>query len=189
MKTPTHFILGVGVAAVVKTPRFRRVAFVIGCGAPDMFVVGLFAFVTSKLALTSGTNIREGVAAFSLLYFDDPFCIAAHNLLHSPLSLAVLAMIVWRMRSRVWKNRGLSFLAGAGFHAAIDVAVHHDDGPLVLWPLDWSFRIESPVSHWDVAHYGGYVLAFEGAALVVALVLLLKADPWRLLGAIDRFTS
>ena len=49
----------------------------------------------------------------------------------------------------------------------MDIPVHHDDGPLVLFPLDWKTRIMSPVSYWDRAHYGAIVGPLDMAATVV----------------------
>ncbi|MEZ4675136.1 MAG: hypothetical protein R2932_12925 [Caldilineaceae bacterium] len=32
-------------------------------------------------------------------------------------------------------------------HTAIDIPLHYDDGPLLLFPFDWKTRFHSPVSH------------------------------------------
>jgi hypothetical protein len=42
----------------------------------------------------------------------------------------------------------------AMFHALCDIPVHHDDGPLLFWPLNRSYRFVSPVSYWDPNYYG-----------------------------------
>mmetsp|Transcript_33909 Transcript_33909/g.78296 ORF Transcript_33909/g.78296 Transcript_33909/m.78296 type:complete len:321 (-) Transcript_33909:700-1662(-) len=45
-------------------------------------------------------------------------------------------------------------LSSALFHALCDIPVHHDDGALLLWPLNWSYRFESPLSYYDPDYYG-----------------------------------
>jgi len=42
----------------------------------------------------------------------------------------------------------------AMFHALCDIPVHHDDGPLLFWPLNRSYRFVSPLSYWDPNYYG-----------------------------------
>lgn len=42
----------------------------------------------------------------------------------------------------------------AMFHALCDIPVHHDDGPLVFWPLNRTYRFVSPVSYWDPNYHG-----------------------------------
>ena len=114
---------------------------------------------------------------FESWYFTNPWVLAEHNLFHSPVSLGLLLSIVllWHntLRHR-WCCAGVSgwccccrgcrrcgnpgfwfwVLASAFVHAVCDIPVHHDDGPLLLWPFDWSTRYVSPVSYWDPDHYG-----------------------------------
>ncbi|MGR3513577.1 MAG: hypothetical protein ACU0GG_12515 [Paracoccaceae bacterium] len=179
--------MGMVVAAVVPVQRFRRVSFVLGCGAPDFFIICLFSFVALNSFVENGASVDQTIASFSALYFDDPFCIAAHNLLHSPLSITLLAIGASVLATGVMYDRICSFLLGASFHAIVDIAVHYDDGPLFLWPVNWSLRFQSPISHWDANHFGAYVLALEAAALLVLVLIVAKADPWRTLGWVTRF--
>lgn len=58
----------------------------------------------------------------------------------------------------------------------MDVLTHHDDGPLILFPFDWSTRFASPVSYWD-RRYHGAVFARLELVLDVALVGYLVV-PW-----------
>ena len=51
-------------------------------------------------------------------------------------------------------------------HIAMDLPVHHDDGPLVFFPFDWKTRIDSPVSYYDRDHYGGFVAPIDMAVTV-----------------------
>mmetsp|Transcript_17513 Transcript_17513/g.20216 ORF Transcript_17513/g.20216 Transcript_17513/m.20216 type:complete len:287 (-) Transcript_17513:60-920(-) len=52
--------------------------------------------------------------------------------------------------SRFWYWAFVSAL----FHALCDIPVHHDDGPLLFWRINWSYRFESPLSYWDPNYYG-----------------------------------
>lgn len=60
------------------------------------------------------------------------------------------------------------FLASCMLHTLVDIPVHHDDGPLVFWPVNWSYRFASPISYWDRAHYAAIVIPLE---LTLATVL------------------
>lgn len=189
MKTPTHMLMGVAVAAVIPGKRFRKVSFVIGCGAPDFFIMCLFCCVAGWALVDPEFSATSVVTRFSQLYFESALCTAAHNLLHSPISLAVSTILVWVSFVGRFRDTALSFLSGAAFHSVVDIAVHYDDGPLLLWPFNWSLRFQSPVSHWDLAHYGGLVLAFEVIAFVLAVILVRFSNPWLVLGWVARFSD
>jgi membrane-bound metal-dependent hydrolase YbcI (DUF457 family) len=88
------------------------------------------------------------------LFFNNPWWIAAHNLLHAPLPLFVLGLIGFWWRQRPWGRRLFWFAVGCGLHTAVDIVTHADDGPALLFPLDWHSRFLSPISYWDPAHGG-----------------------------------
>lgn len=97
------------------------------------------------------------------LYFTNPFWISAHNILHSPLALGTFLAVLWRWRARAGKVHHwlFWFFVGCGIHTSIDILTHFDDGPLLLWPLNWQLRFASPVSYWDPAHFGSQFVIFE----------------------------
>ena len=64
------------------------------------------------------------------------------------------------------------FLAACLFHSLVDIVTHHDDGPLLLWPLEWTLRYESPVSYWDHQFHGNNFFIFE-VILDLLLVMML----------------
>lgn len=189
MKTPTHMIVGVAVAAIVPAGRFRKSWFVIGCGAPDVFVLCLFCCVAVSSLVGSTSTGPTIIDRFSELYFENALYLAAHSLLHSPVSLAILTILAWASLAGRFRDTALSFLTGAAFHSVVDIAVHYDDGSLLFWPLDWSLRFQSPVSHWDPAHYGSWFLMFEVLARAFALALVRFSSPWRVLGWVARFSD
>jgi len=96
--------------------------------------------------------------------------------LHAPLTLLAFAGIgAWAARSgRPWGIVALWFLAGCALHAGVDILTHRDDGPLLLFPFDWSLRFPAPISYWD-RRYGAALFApFErglDAVIVVAFAV------------------
>ena len=88
------------------------------------------------------------------LYFNNPWWIAAHNLLHAPLIVLLLGATGFHFRVRPWGRRLAWFAAGCGLHSLVDIFTHADDGPVLLFPLEWHRRFRSPVSYWDPAHGG-----------------------------------
>lgn len=88
------------------------------------------------------------------LYFNNPWWIAAHNLLHAPLLILLLGTIGARFREKNWGRRLAWFAVGCGLHALVDIFTHAGDGPVLLFPLEWHKRYRSPVSYWDPAHGG-----------------------------------
>lgn len=140
----------------------------LGASLPDapVTLVGL------ALALTSGDG-APFITRMSALYFHEPWLIALHNTLHAPLMAGALVVMGWAWWRCGGAGRVLAFGGGALSHSLIDLATHHDDGPLVLFPFDWALRFESPLSHWDVSHYALWVTAVEGFIVGVAVALWL----------------
>lgn len=106
------------------------------------------------------------------LYFHNPWWIAAHNSLHAPLPLLVLGLIGYLGRRERWGRRLFWFVLGCGLHTAVDIVTHADDGPVLLFPLDWHKRFHGPVSYWDAAH-GGRLFRLLEHLLDVLLVIWL----------------
>ena len=90
------------------------------------------------------------------LYFNDPLWIASHNFFHAPLILLALGILGWSVmrQQQQWGVLLFWFAVGAGLHSVIDIFTHHNDGPLLLFPLNWQLRFLSPVSYWHPDHYG-----------------------------------
>lgn len=145
----------------------RRWAFALGGLAPDLpLIVLTLGYLTWRRfaePLPSGEPLFG--AAYDALYFGNPFWIVLTSLFHAPVMIALYA---WygRRSGRPW----LWWLAmGCALHTAIDVFTHRGDGPLLLFPFDWSYRYPAPVSYWDPAH-GGATFALYENLLDVAIV-------------------
>lgn len=152
-----------------------------GSVAPDIALYGLsisgivwFRWIKHWEWEAIGTHL------YSNLFYNDPWWITLHHSLHSPTVLAV-ALLVTRLSTgttRFLDSWWTWFFASCMLHTLIDIPVHHDDGPLVFWPIDWSYRFESPVSYWDPNHFGRPAMAFEALLAIVLLArLLLKRTP------------
>ncbi len=141
-----------------------RSAGLIGSVAPDvpfyLLTLSSFVYFHNVMGWPLGESARY---IFGTLYFEDPVWIAAHNLLHSPVSLAVGLAVARSLRSR-WSRFSHWmhwFLMACLLHSLVDIVTHHDDGPALLWPLSWDIRFYSPISYWDHAHFGSQVGTFE----------------------------
>ncbi len=149
--------------------------FVVGGVAPDLpglvLTVGAFIYYPMVKSKSAGETFR---LITEDLFFNSPLWIAAHNSLHSPVLLITGFAVARRFQGRGWLA-ARSLLAGAGLHTLLDIPVHHDDGPLSLFPFNWDFRVQSPVSYWDPKHYGEWVRPIDiGISVIGALLLARK---------------
>ncbi len=96
-------------------------------------------------------------------FFNDPLWIVPHNFLHAPFILALLLAVSWpgMRRGHRWMTLLFWLAVGASFHTLVDVFTHNYDGPLLLFPFNWSYRYRGPVSYWDPRYYGRPFTLFE----------------------------
>ncbi|NNF53185.1 MAG: hypothetical protein HKN03_01960 [Acidimicrobiales bacterium] len=185
MITPTHVVTnafvarraaeteGVSTKQILSDGPARR-WFVLGGLAPDVGLYALTAGAAMFYPTVRGLSLQETFAlAFDDLFFNDPLWIIVQNTLHSPVVLGGLTAVA----ALTSKKRLLSFALGCLLHTAMDIPVHHDDGPLYLFPFNWSLRFSSPVSYWDPAHYGRLVQPVDMAITLIGGAYLLYA--WR----------
>lgn len=191
MITTTHGVINAVVArrrgVSDRTDIGDRVVFVIGGLAPDvaLYLLNLGALIYYPIA--DGLSFADAhQRAMYDLYFNSSWWIAGHNLFHAPLILLTVLAIASRLGA-TWSRRVRWFALGALLHAVIDVGVHHDDGPLVLFPLSWSYRFESPVSYWDPDHYGWLMRPIDLAITVAGTIWLVRW--WRTRSAPPRRTQ
>lgn len=185
MNTPSHLIINAALrkAAVARgTAAIPRSALLLGAVLPDMplWLLWMGAYAYYRYALTDpAVTLMDPI--FDRFYFSDPLWIASHNLLHAPLILLAAMAFLWRFRGATGA-RGhwwFWFAAGCLVHTALDIPTHVDDGPVLLFPFEWSYRFQSPVSYWDPRHFGREFSIFELLLDLVLLVYLFGPGLWR----------
>ena len=163
MNTPTHVLLSV--AALSRRGQDDRPTYlgaaVLGAIVPDAPMYVFYA--VEKLVV--GSSEREiWTTRYFMPGWQDFF-----DLFNSAPIVALGALVTWWTRQRGWYVFFLSML----LHIACDLPLHHDDGHRHFWPLtDW--RFESPVSYWDVNHFGR-------AAATAELVLFIGCYVWSMI--------
>jgi hypothetical protein len=183
MQTYSHALINGALAGPLKRRGWEvsATAFVVGGVLPDIPFFLLTIMGGFYYWIIGGTPTGESALIYMhmTLYFTDPLWVAAHNLLHAPLILLPLgALGYWAMKQqRRWGAFLLWFALGAGLHSLIDVFTHANDGPILFFPLNWSFRYNSPISYWDPDHYGLYFAPLEHLLDIFLIVVLVKT--WR----------
>ncbi len=184
-----------------KLPNIRSRAFLLGGILPDvplilmgfvMFVADLLVgnYTLADIMAGPGGNGEGPPAAFQQSYigtlfddwfFNNPIVLALHNLFGSPLLLlAYIAAGFWLWRNgRQWGGTLFWLAIGCMLHTLADIPLHHDDGPLLLFPLNWDIRFESPFSYWDSDHGAAAWSTFEVGLDIVLFVWLLGGWLWR----------
>ncbi len=111
---------------------------------------------------------------FNDLFYTNPLWIVTHNSLHAPLVLTLGLALNWSQRCAVGTRRhGLFwFFAAATLHTSVDIVTHASDGPLLLFPFNWTLRFHSPVSYWEPGFYPEVVTFLEYSLDLAALLYL-----------------
>ncbi len=203
MQTYSHFLLTAvlhkpvakAVAKAVdakQIPKLRTSAVLIGSIIPDMLLT-IIAIVCGVIDLIRGVPLgfnEEGSGdvpslmgqLFNDWFFNNPWVIASQQLFHSPLVVGIFIIVAYLLWQRSVKGAGWFFWlsCAAMLHTLIDIPLHYDDGPLLLWPLNWDLRYYSPVSYWDPNHFGVPAAIVEHYLdLVYIIILALGFNGWR----------
>ncbi len=184
MITPTHVVINFALARRFRArpmfaDRSTRRLFIIGGLAPDLGLYATTLGATAYLVVGRGWGVRQSLQViFDDYFYSEPVFIVAHNLLHAPLvivgMITVALVAVRRGRPHVG-NRLMAFALGCAAHTAVDIPVHHNDGPLLLFPFDWSLRFSSPVSYYHPDYYGSILAPIDAAITVVGGTLIIGA--------------
>lgn len=176
MNTPSHFLITAGLENALPRVPIVKSAFLLGSVAPDLplWLLSIGGLIYYRLIL--GWSAAETAdLMFDQLYFQHPLWLISHNFLHAPLVLLTGLALIWPARRNIGSRARWLFwflLACLG-HSVIDILTHADDGPLLLFPLNWSVRFASPISYWDDRYYGREFQRFElGLDLGLCLYLL-----------------
>lgn len=104
-------------------------------------------------------------------FFSDPIWIIGHNMFHSVVINSVLVVVGYAgMRRHDRWGVPLFWLALSMLtHTVFDIVTHHSDGPLFLFPLNWTYRFASPVSNSEAGYYGGIITIIEYAVDVLII--------------------
>ena len=182
MQTYSHFLI---TAVVNKKLKDKGVAvaskaLLLGSVAPDipliLISIGFIAY--TQFFAPAGTSDLF-MESYDRLYFTNPWWIAAHNMFHSPLLLLLYGAVgYWGMkRGNGWGKALFWFAIGCGLHSMIDILTHVNDGPVVFFPLNWTYRFRSSISYWD-PEYGGAIFAPLEHLLDLGIIIYLARD-WR----------
>jgi hypothetical protein len=147
-------------------------ALLIGSFLPDvplfLLTVGYMVYRQNNAALAAQSLFGS---SYDRLYFEDPWWILGHSLFHAPLLImlyGVIGWIAWKRNHR-WGLVLFWFAIGCGLHTAIDILTHYDDGPVLFFPLNWTYRFSAPVSYWDPDHGGRIFSPLEHLLVLVML--------------------
>lgn len=158
MQTYSHFLITAALYRIVPgSRRLPRKAVFWGSVTPDLPLIALSlgSFVYFRLILDwAPRDLFRHI--YGTLFYTDPFWIVSHNTLQAPLVLLTALTVLWKIHGRLHmlSSPWFGFFLSCLFHATIDIFTHHNDGPLVFFPLDWTQRFFSPVSYWDRQYYG-----------------------------------
>lgn len=166
MQTYSHALINAAVGKQLEQRGVRPMywALVVGSLMPD---IPLTVLTINYILRTGGFNRPPEELfgpVYDQLYFANPTWVIGHNLFHAPLMVALWLAIGWFVgwrQNRTWGKWFFWFAVGNALHSLIDIPTHHHDGPLLLFPFDWSLRFVSPISYWDPRFYGGYFAIFE----------------------------
>jgi len=175
MKTPSHFLMTAALDKSLPRVPIVKSAFLLGSIAPDLPLWILSISSIIYYHFIQGWSLADTFKlVFDQLYFHNPFWIASHNFLHSPLLLLLALGFVWRWRRNIGSPSRwfFWFLIACLLHSVVDIFTHASDGPLLFFPLEWTIRFDSPISYWEPRHYGREFGMFENVLDVVLFLYL-----------------
>ena len=184
MQTQSHLLLAAAaIAPLRRWPVSIHVpALLIGAVLPDvaLFLLSIGGGLYYRWLAPLPPAMSVNRYLYDTLFFTDPFWIANHNFFHSLVingALLLAALWWWQRRNSRW-GMGLFWLAASMLvHTGIDIVTHSTDGPLIWFPLNWSYRFPSPVSYWEAAYYGREFRIFE-RVFDLALIGYLALTYW-----------
>ena len=203
MQTYSHYIITVALnrnwagleqvngslqLAGYKLPPLKKVPLMVGSVLPDLLLI-LLAIGTIGYDWMQGVEFGPDMESaesttrwlFDYAFFNAWWVKAAHNLFHGPLMILfylITGYFAWRA-GRHWGASLFWLAVSCMIHTAIDIPLHYDDGPLLLFPFDMNFRFYSPVSYWDPQRYGNIFAPLEHL-FIVGLLIYLVVGWWRM---------
>ena len=183
MQTYSHLLINATVAKPLKRRgvAISATAFVLGGVVPDLpfFLLTILGEIYYNTIGAVPANETPMTYMHMTLYFTDPLWIAAHNFFHAPFILLAIGLVGYlaQRKSKTWGTYLIWFALGAGLHTVIDIFTHANDGPVILFPFNWTWRFNSPVSYWDPEYYGLIFAPLEHTLDVILIFFLVRG--WR----------
>ena len=181
MRTYSHFLITAAIRKACPSVPIIRSAVYLGSIAPDIpllaMSVGGYVYFHFILDWKTRETFRH---LFDVLFFEDPFWIFSHNFFQAPFILLAGIVTLWKIhgKERVFSSWWFWFFGACMIHAIIDILTYNDDGPLLFFPLNWSYRFASPVSYWDRDHFAAEFTAFENYLDIGLLIYLVVPFIW-----------
>jgi len=175
VRTYSHFLITAALKKACPSTPIIRSAVYLGSVAPDIpllaLSVGGYVYFHHVLDWETGETFRH---LFDDLFFNDPYWIVSHNFFQAPMILIIGIVTLWKINgnTKVYDSWWFWFFGACLLHSVIDVLTHNDDGPLLLFPLNWTYRFVSPVSYWDREHYAREFTMFENYIDITLIVYL-----------------
>lgn len=172
-RTYTHFLMTAGLNNSLKSwgiPVHSR-ALLLGSVVPDVPLLALTVGFVARRTWAGVPAAADPICGprFNALYFHNSLWRVGHNLFHAPLIIGWLTWLGHHLGRQ--KGRPLFWFAfGCGLHTAVDLLTHRSDGPLLFFPLNWSYRFPGPVSYWDPKHGGRVLAIFERLVALTVVV-------------------
>jgi hypothetical protein len=186
MMTYTHFLVALALSrwlrrhpnlevfGTLQLPPFHTGSFLFGSVLPDLPLI-VTAAVCTMIDSIQGprANMTENVTfkLFDSWYFHNPWVKAEHNMFHSQVTLLCFLLVAFRYQHMQRLRFAFWVVLSAWLHATPDIGVHHDDGPLIFFPIDWEFRYHSPLSYYDPQYHGRI---FSVCEHIVDLIIILR---------------
>lgn len=202
MQTLFHILLAFVIVKYYKVQKDIKIpkSYIVGSFAPDilLFLFTFFGFLYYRYIQDLSTR-EIFTLMFDTLYFTNPWWIFSYNVLHSPLIVITALIFIYFIIKNNFKlyhslkiNKSskiklsflkqyfptlailLFFFLGCLTHIALDIPVHYDDGPLLLYPLNDELRFQSPISYWDNNYYANVVSIVERVLMILFILYLSK---------------
>lgn len=163
MRTPSHLIMTAVINYSIPKDQRQTTAFLLGSILPDIPFAILTVVYSLYFTIWGSTPNDTGLMEYLHfnLFFSDPVWIISHNVFHSLVVGFTMLLVAYIKRDTLWGKRLMWLTFGILLHTIIDIFTHHMDGPLFLFPLNWTYRFMSPISYWEPEYFGNQFRIFE----------------------------
>lgn len=181
MQTQTHLLISAALRYPLEHGRLpvHKMALWLGAVLPDLpFTLLSISYAFYYYVVGKPAGAETIVDHLDYLFFNDPLWLAAHN---TPHSLVINGLLIG-VGYRLWRRRCewglfLFWLASAMlWHTLLDIPTHRRDGPLFLYPLNATYRFQSPLSYWESGYWFTVLEYVLGLSLLLFLLFKWRAE-------------